>query len=192
MGKRYRRGEEEGATAVEFGLLAIPIFALLIALFDYGYRFYGQSIVTGTLRTAARMASTGTYTGAQIDQYVRDKLLDFHPQGTVAIVKKSYADWTGVGSPEPVISGSRASGTYCFIDVNKNGSWSEDSGIEGLGQPEDVIFYEARLSYARLLPPALIFASNDPMTTLKANMIVSNEPFAARSNAPPPTVCVKP
>jgi len=51
--------KQDGATAVEFGLVALPFFALLFALLETGIVFFaGQSLTTAT-NTAARLILTG-------------------------------------------------------------------------------------------------------------------------------------
>ena len=135
------------------------------------------------------MASTGEYTGAQIDAAVLKRIHSFRSTASVQIVKKAYSDFTGVGLPEPVTSGSVESGTYCFKDINKNGNRDDDQGVSGLGGAEDVIYYEVTTSYPTLFKfneKVLKFPS---INTVKLNTIVSNEPFAAVVHTPPPTVC---
>lgn len=186
------RPDQQGASAVEFALLMGPLLLIIMGSIEFGYRFYAQAIVTGTLRTAARMASTGQKTGDEIDAYVTSRLKAFRADGSVRIDKKSYANFSGVGTPEPVTTGSVELGSYCYSDVNKNGRWDMDSGTPGLGQPEDVIYYQASLSYKRLLPSVFTMMTTGPVVTVKGNTIVSNEPFAARNVMTPQTLCVKP
>jgi hypothetical protein len=146
-------------------------------------------VSNGAIREAARMASTGAYTGAQIDAAVIDGIRAFRADANVQIVKKSYSDFTGVGLPEPVTSGTVESGTYCFEDINNNGSWDEDRGKDGLGGAEDVIYYEVTTTYPTLFNFTERMLGLDASTKVKLNTIVSNEPFAAVVPTTPPTVC---
>lgn len=181
--------DERGAAAVEFAFVVIPLCALLMGSLEFGYRVYAQSIVTGVLRDAARMASTGNMTGAQIDTFITDRLHQFNSNSTVLIDRRSYSDFTGVGLPEPITSGSVASGTYCYQDINGNGRWDTDRGRTGLGGPDDIIYYEVQFSYATLLPLSVNMFGQSNTMTLKANTIVSNEPFAMATPTTPPTIC---
>jgi Flp pilus assembly protein TadG len=55
---RFRR-DQRGAAAIEFGLLAIPFFALLFAILQVGLVFFaGQSLETAVANTA-RLVRTG-------------------------------------------------------------------------------------------------------------------------------------
>lgn len=186
--RRFRR-DQRGATIVEFAIVLVPMCILLMGGLELGYRVYAQSIVSGALRDAARMASTGGYTGTQIDTYVTNKLHAFRSTADVMIDKRSYSDFTGVGEAEPLTSGSVGSGTYCYLDINGNGTWDEDQGKSGLGKAEDVIYYEVQFSYPTLFPFVINQLGLPKITKVAANTIVSNEPYAAVTPTTPPTLC---
>lgn len=186
---RALRRNERGTSAVEFALLMPVLCLVVMGTLELGYRIYAISVSNGAMRQAARMASTGGFTGAQIDTHVVNQIRKFRRDANVQIVKKSYSDFTGVGLPEPVTSGSIASGTYCFEDVNKNGTRDDDQGVSGLGGAEDVIYYEVTATYPTLFKFSEKVLKFSPTATVKMNTIVSNEPFAAVVHTPPPTVC---
>jgi hypothetical protein len=186
---RRLRASEKGATIVEFALILLPFSVLTMGSLEIGYRIYAQSIVTGSLRDAARMASTGSYTGEQIDTFINERLHDFNQKAKIVIDKRSYSDFTGVGEAEPITSGTVASGTYCFLDINGNGKWDEDQGKAGLGGAEDVIYYQVQMRYATLFPLSIGQLGFPETTMVSANTIASNEPFAAVTPKTPPTLC---
>lgn len=180
---------DRGSSVVEFALL-LPVLCLVVmGTLELGYRIYAISVSNGAIRQAARMASTGGFTGPQIDAHVVNQIHKFRRDANVQIVKKSYSDFTGVGLPEPVTSGSIASGTYCFDDVNNNGTRDDDMGTSGLGGAEDVIYYEVTATYPTLFKFSEKVLKFSPTATVKLNTIVSNEPFAAVVRTPPPNVC---
>lgn len=186
---RVLRRSDRGTSTVEFAML-LPVLCLVVmGTLEIGYRIYAVSVSNGAIRQAARMASTGGFTGAQIDAHVVNQIRNFRRDANVQIVKKSYSDFTGVGLPEPVTSGSIESGSYCFEDVNKNGTHDEDQGASGLGGAEDVIYYEVTASYPTLFKFSENVLKFSPTQTVKLNTIVSNEPFAAVVKTPPPKVC---
>lgn len=186
---RGLRRDEHGTSALEFALLLLPLSILLMGSLEVGYRIYAVSVSNGAIREAARMASTGEYTGAEIDAHVVNQIRAFRRTANVQIVKKSYSDFTGVGLPEPITSGTVASGNYCFDDVNRSGAWEEDRGRDGLGGAEDVIYYEVTATYPSLFKLSESFGFNSS-TVVELNTIVSNEPFAAVVRTPPPNICV--
>ena len=180
---------DQGAALVEFALILPALLMFVMGALEIGYRVYAVSVVNGSLREAARMASTGGYTGAEIDQKVTSMIRDWRSTANVAIVKRSYSDFTGVGLPEPITSGTVESGTYCYQDINKNNIWDADRGADGLGGAEDVIYYEVTMTYPTLMKFTQKAFGLGAVTTVKQNTIVSNEPFAAVVRTPPPTVC---
>lgn len=196
LSKRQRRvraslsRDERGATLVEFALILAPLLFAVLGTMEIGYRIYALSCTNGAIREAARMASTGQYTGAQIDAKVKEMIKSFSAGATVAIDKKSYSDYTGVNLPEPVVSGSRSTGKYCYEDINGNTKWDEDRGKDGLGGPEDVINYEVTITYGTLFGFSQNMLGYGATTTIEQNTIVSNEPFAAVVDVEPATICV--
>lgn len=59
LGARRFRRDERGAAAIEFGLLALPFFALLFAILQIGLVFFaGQSLDTA-VANSARLVRTG-------------------------------------------------------------------------------------------------------------------------------------
>lgn len=180
---------KRGIAAVEFALLLPVLCLIVIGTMEIGYRIYAVSVSNGAIREAARMASTGEYTGAEIDAQVTEQIQAFRKDADVKIVKKSYSDFTGVGLPEPVVSGTVASGTYCFDDINNSGSWEEDRGKDGLGNAEDVIYYEVTTTYPTLFKFSENVLHFSASTKVVENTIVSNEPFAAVVTTVPPRIC---
>lgn len=181
---------EDGASLVEFALVLMPLCILLFGSLEVGYRFYAQSVINGSLREAARMASTGQYTAAQIDTHVKSRILDFRGDSNPQVQVKSYRDFTGVGVSEPITSGTVDSGTYCYDDINNNSSWDEDRGATGLGSAEDVVYYQVNMSYPTLFDFSSKVLGRGNTVSLSANTLVSNEPYAAANTSTPTNRCV--
>ncbi len=71
--RRGRRGDERGAAAVEFALVAPLLLLLLFGIIDFGWMLMKASLVNNAARDAARVASlNGTYD--QIDDAVTAEL----------------------------------------------------------------------------------------------------------------------
>ena len=58
LAKRFRK-DEHGIYAVEFGLVAIPFFALLFAIIETAFAFWAGQILDATMQGAARQVLTG-------------------------------------------------------------------------------------------------------------------------------------
>lgn len=179
-----------GVATVEFAIILIPICLTIMGSIELGYRIYAMAVVNGALRDAARMASTGQYTGPQIDAMVTSTIQNFRHDATITIVKKSYADFTGVGVAEPITSGSVSSGHYCYEDINGNGRWDADQGTSGMGNPDNVVYYQVSAKYPTLFGFTQLMLGLSPITTISANTLVSNEPYAPPVTTAPPTRCV--
>lgn len=70
---------EEGATAVEFSLVAIPFILMIIGLVEMALMFSAASLLEGATGTAARLIRTGQAQaeGEDAEQVFRDALCDF-------------------------------------------------------------------------------------------------------------------
>lgn len=52
-------GDEKGAVAVEFGLLAIPFFTMIFAIIETSMAFFAQQVLESALQDATRFIRTG-------------------------------------------------------------------------------------------------------------------------------------
>jgi Flp pilus assembly protein TadG len=182
--------EERGAAAIEFAMVLLPLCILIMGGIEIGYRLYANAILSGALREASRLASTGTYNAAYINNDVTQNLKAFNPNANVQIVTQSYSTFTGVGTPEPIISGSIASGTYCYLDINGNKNWDSDQGTTGLGNPDEVVSYQVTLTYPTLFSFIGKLVGTGSSSKIVASTLLSNEPFDADVTNTPEKRCV--
>lgn len=185
-------GDERGATAVEFAMVIGPLCVLILGLLDLTYQVYVKSAVQGALFEAARLATVGNKTGADIDAHVRSRLQSFADEGSIAINKKSYYDFAGVRKPEVITSDTEPLGVYnkgdCFRDANGNKVYDTDRGKDGLGGSDDIVDYEIILTYDRLVPAGNWFGLGNTVTVTSSTPL-RNQPFASRSTAPAEVIC---
>lgn len=76
-GARVRRfgSDESGATAVEFGLVALPYFALMFAIFEVALAFFAQQTLDTAVAQAARLVRTGQAQQSGLDMATfKDKI----------------------------------------------------------------------------------------------------------------------
>lgn len=77
--RNWWRGQE-GVTAVEFSLLALPLVVMVIGTIEIALMFTTQSLLDASTYTAARMIRTGQIQqsdGGSQEQLFRDTLCDF-------------------------------------------------------------------------------------------------------------------
>jgi Flp pilus assembly protein TadG len=91
MIRRFGR-DENGIYAVEFGLVAIPFFALLFAIIETAFAFWAGQILDATMQGAARQVLTGRAQSAAITDiatfkstYLCPSLPAFIPCADVAV-----------------------------------------------------------------------------------------------------------
>jgi TadE-like protein len=190
--KNARR--EDGIAATEFGLIAPTFMLLLMGVFDIGYAGYAKSVLQGSLEEAGRSASLETTSSATLDDKVLqsvkalDKNAVLNPangyEGTgLTITRKYYERYSDILIPEDVTdsnsNGIRDPGE-CFIDRNGNGVWDADVGVAGRGGAQDVVLYQASLSYERLFPLWKILGQPDT-EVLIGKTVLRNQPFSAQA-----------
>lgn len=185
------RRDRRGSTVIEFAMVLMPLMTLLSGGIEAGMLAYSRSVIEGSLRVAARMATTGRYSAADIDAYVRGRLSAIGvPGNAVTITRRSYASFASVAKPEPLTSdvapvGGTPSAGDCYIDLNGDHQWSADAGSDGNGQSEDILYYGVSIDYKLLFGlMSSAMGANDGHLILKANTVVKNEPFGEERNPP--------
>jgi Flp pilus assembly protein TadG len=189
---RALRRDESGATIVEFALILPVLCMMLLGTLDLGYRSYVSSVVQGTLHEAARMATVGGVTTAQIQTFVQNRLQAFSRNATITTTTRSYSDFSGVKVPETITQDTVPIGTYnpgdCFQDTNGNGAYDLDRGRGGVGGSEDVVYFEVTMTYPHIVPVGRLFGWSSNITTTQ-NTVLRNQPFAGRNTAVAAVIC---
>ena len=183
---RALRSDAGGATIVEFALILPVLCMMLLGTLDLGYRSYVSSVVQGTLHDAARMATVGGVTTAQIQTFVQNRLQAFSRNATITTSARSYTDFSGVKVPETITQDTSPFGVYntgdCFQDANGNGAYDTDRGRSGTGASEDVVYFEVTMTYPHIMPVGKLFGWSGNVTTTQ-NTVLRNQPYAARNTA---------
>ena len=204
MGAYFRRlgQDDRGVTIVEFAFVAPILIMILVAGLDFAHRSYVHSVMQGALNDAARRASvedpsvggTGTIE-ERVAALVTEQVDTIAPSATLLVTQSNYFDFSGIGNPEKIVKDVDADGAYdeddgdCFSDLNENGEFDLDTGREGRGGANDVVFYEATLTMDAILP-LKAFIGGSSTYVLKANTAIRNQPWETQST--PPTVCGTP
>lgn len=197
---RRLAGDRRGVTAVEFGIIALPLSMLLMGGFDLSHQAYIRSVMQGALTDAARRASvqdpqfaaSGSTTEERVTNSIKDQLEAITPGATITVTESNFYDFSGIGNPEKLMTDINANGEYdaadkdCFSDLNENGKYDTDTGRDGVGGANDVAFYKADIDMPRLFPVARLlgFSPNYQMSVATA---VRNQPFGTQKT--PPVVC---
>ena len=183
----------DGATLVEFALIAPVFFALLMGLFDLGQSVYVRSTLQGALQEGGRNSGleSGSLNEAAIDTYVRDQVQAVTGNARVEFERLNYRDFSNVGTPED-FTDSNSNGIYdaneCFFDANGNGQWDTDRGVDGLGGANDVVVYTATVTYRRIFPFYELIGLA-PITRISASTILRNQPFSTQDVRQAKQIC---
>jgi Flp pilus assembly pilin Flp len=180
------RRDSSGAAIIEFALILPVMSVLLLGTLDLGYRSYVNSIIQGSLHEAARMGTVGGIPTSAIETRVRDRLRDFSRNATITVTSRSYAEFSGVRTPETIVQDTVPIGTYntgdCFQDFNGNGAFDLDRGRNGMGGAEDVVFFEVTMTYPHIVPVGKLLGWPGNVTVTQ-NTVLRNQPYAGRNNS---------
>lgn len=183
------RRDEDGVTAVEFAMVAPVFMVMLLGIFDFGFHLYAQSVLQGSLQTAARGSTleAGTSTADDLDEYVRRSVNSVVPRADITFSRRNYQNFEDVARPED-FSDTNGDGTCNdgepFEDVNGNGSWDQDRGRDGLGGARDAVLYSAVAEYPRLFP-LHNFIDVPPQVRIEGATVLRNQPYSEQGAREP-------
>jgi Flp pilus assembly pilin Flp len=174
---------EDGANALEFALVSVPLMLLLVGFFEFAIMAATASAMESAALEGARFGATGA---AMPDEALREsKVREIIADRTFGLVDLSkltietvvYRGFELIGQPEGY-DDTNGNGVFdggeTFQDVNGDGTWNEDQGTAGLGAADDVVVY--RLTYP-WQPMTGLFAPITSGIVLSSSFPVRNEPF---------------
>lgn len=168
---RFHRSED-GATAVEFALVAGPFFLMLFAIFETGLMMFSEYAVENGTARAARMIRTGQVqiagiTASQFKQIVCGRIASFLDcENRLYVDVRSYTSFSAIASPSAIGSDGELSD-----DVKVNSHFSP-------GKPLEVVVVNVYYDW-KLFTPGLSHMANlaNGRRLLTASAAFRNEPF---------------
>lgn len=125
--KRRRRGSSEGATAVEFAMVAGPLFLIIFATLELALVFVVSTMLESAVSRAAREIRTGQQQAASAGQSasvseaafvgkVCDSMvfLSGHCRTHFAVDVRRAAGFTQAGAPDPAAGGTFSDANLTF------------------------------------------------------------------------------
>lgn len=193
--------DHEGATAMEFGLIAPVAMFMVLGTMDIGHSYFVRATLDGAMQTAARTSalesSADSTKLALVDLRVKEAVLALAPSAKVTATRRYYKTFSeaALSRAETVIEDPTNADLRCdpgeiFIDANKNGIWDADGGSDGQGGAKDIVLIKYTVSYPRLFPIAKIMGW-PANVELETNSILANQPYGEQSanGAPVQTDC---
>lgn len=183
--------DENGATLMEFGLIAAPLITLLLGIMDIGYQGYLDTMSKSIMHQVARQASVGGKSVADIEAEIEDGLDPLLLKNArVDVSVRSYFDFTNIGKPEKLTKDLNGDGNLdsgdCYLDGNDNQVFDINTGRGGTGGPDDIVNYEITIVSPRIFPLAGLFGGSKDMKSYNATA-VRNQPYG--SQVPDPELC---
>jgi Flp pilus assembly protein TadG len=171
-------------TAVEFALIAPALLTILLGTFDIGYNVYAASVLDGATQKAARDSSIegAEAKGLAIDDRVSAAVHNVVPNATVSFSRTAYRDYSDIHTPEDYTDvdkdGSCDNGEP-FEDVNGNGIWDSDRGLDSMGGARDAVLYTVTISYPRVFPVMHLLGLPE-VVTAQTNTVLRNQPYGTQ------------
>jgi Flp pilus assembly pilin Flp len=181
--------DREGATIIEFALVAPVLFLMLFGLFDMAHTQYSNAMLRGAIQKAGRdltLQSAGNIVRQEaVDARVREQIATVVPrEATYSFERLSHFDFSDIGRPEEFTDQNDddiCNNNEPYVDANDNNRWDADRGRDGLGGARDAVLYTASVTYPRLFP-MFTLAGLPRNITLEASTVLRNQPFD-RQNA---------
>lgn len=107
--------DERGVTAVEFGILALPFFTIILAILQTAIMFLATQVLDSAVEDAARRVRTGeaqAYTITQFRNYMCDYTFGLIDCSQIRVKSQVISSFTSVSNAIPETCGS----TTCTWD----------------------------------------------------------------------------
>ncbi|MCJ8521180.1 hypothetical protein ABID21_004299 [Pseudorhizobium tarimense] len=176
---------EDGATAVEFAMVAPVLLFMTFAIVESGIAFAADIILKNATYDAARTGRTGFVSeDSTQDATVKQKILSqagmIMDVDKLVITSLSYKSFDDLKKPEPFVdknkNGLRDDGEN-YTDVNGNGKYDLDQGTTGYGGTAQVVLYTATYPWTFHTPILKEVIGNNGTIALTATAVVQNEPY---------------
>lgn len=187
---------EDGASVMEFGLIAPVAMLMMLGTMDIGHSYYVRATLDGAMQNAARSSSlegASTVTAQElVDLRVEEAVLTLAPNATITSTRRYYKTFSeaALARAETVIEDPADANMKCdpgesFMDANRNGIWDSDGGSNGQGGAKDIVIIKFKVSYPRLFPMAKMLGL-PANVELESNSILANQPYGEQTSFGPP------
>ena len=117
--RRFARAQD-GAAAIEFGLVAVPFLALTFAIMETALVFFSGQTLEAAAAASARLIMTGQaqtagYTAATFKQAVCNQIFGlFDCTNGVYVDVKSYTSFAAISTTQPVVNGQLDTSNFTY------------------------------------------------------------------------------
>jgi len=112
-------GRSDGATAVDFALVAAPFMALLFAIMETGLVFFAGQTLETTAAQASRLVQTGQAQNQSFDQAafqnaVCQRAWSFFSCNNLLIDVRTYSDFSSANTSSPIDQNGNLQNNFVF------------------------------------------------------------------------------
>jgi len=185
---RHFVADKSGSTIVEFAMIALPLFFMIIGIIEIGYGNFTQSRMDAAIQSTARLIMTGVVQNTQANgqpltaQQFRDQILCPKLPSTmncnnVFVNVQVFSEPTSTGVPSPYLQFVNASGTGLVTPALDNNLNSYNVGTGASYVVIDVVYPLPLLATSYLTPDAMIYQGRRSRL-LQSTVTFENEPFS--------------
>ncbi len=122
--KVFRRAcrDESGVTAIEFAMVAIPFFALIVGIIEIGLMFFASRILDNATADTARLIRTGQayaqdFDAAAFRLAVMAELPSFFSNDRLSLDVRTFETFAGISTQSPVEDGQFNSDDFTYVNA---------------------------------------------------------------------------
>ena len=175
--------DESGATAIEFGICALPLVFLMIGIIEFALAMTVGNSLEAATNLSSRLGKTGyvdedaeTQEQTILDEVERrvGPLIDMEK---IAISNEVYNDFESLTNPD-LFEDQNDDG-----DTDDPGEWTDvdgdgfRDGSDGVGSAGDIIVYKISYPWQIITPLIGNVVGDDGIINLSAYSVVKNEPY---------------
>jgi Flp pilus assembly protein TadG len=184
---RYFSNDKSGSTIVEFAMIALPLFFMLIAIIEIGYGNFTQYRLDSAVQSTARLIMTGVVQNTQSngqaltaqqfrDQILCPKLPTTMNCNNVFVNIQVFSEPTTLGVASPYLQFVNASGTGLVIPALDNTKNSYNIGTGASFVTIQVVYPQPLFATSYLSPDVMTF-NGGKARLLQSTATFKNEPF---------------
>lgn len=171
--------DTEGATIVEFALIAPTMLLMMCGIFELGHTMYVQSIVNGAIQEAGRDSTVEKPQIGEIEANVRKTIRNVAPGAKIEFKRQNYSEYRTIDRLE-LFTDLNGDGVCndgeAFEDLNDSGKHDKVTGRGGQGGADDIVVYQTIVTYDRLFPmPSLDGWAKQ--TEIVGTTLLRNQPY---------------
>ncbi|MBB2689766.1 UNVERIFIED_ORG: Flp pilus assembly protein TadG [Rhizobium esperanzae] len=162
-------GDRQGVAAIEFAILALPLFIMLFGIIEVSLMFFVNSALDASVHKISRMIRTGEVASSKITlagfkaKICDDMLLSFNCSSDLVVKVNVLSDLSSATSTDPIDNSGNLAITQTF-DVGKG----SDYILVQTFLPWDPVVNFLTLSSAKL---------SDGRYLIGSSALLRNEPF---------------